>query len=174
MTDLLFTLATSNLMLSCIGIALIALMILGFVPGMSLVPFVGAYVPVAKLLAFLLFGLLCALIDRRSADTRAQVAQLQRDLSFAEMQISNNAATAADKARLADASNAAALADQLKVKTYAQWLALQPDPNGCDTLTDDDVRWLRDVQPRRASSAGKAGGLSLSRLRGSGKGPENP
>jgi len=158
MTDFLLSLATSNLALGIVGCVLAVALVIGFMPLLSYFPVIGPYVPVAKLVAFLLFGLLCALIDRRSADSREQIATLQKDLAFSRLQLNNSTAAAADKARLDEASKAAAAADDLKAKTYEQWLKTQPaSPAGCDDLSDDDVRWLRDIQPRRAAGSIKAG-----------------
>jgi hypothetical protein len=172
MEDFLFSLATSNVALSLLGGLLLVALVIGFMPLLNYIPVIGPYVPVAKLVAFLVFGILCALIDRRSADARDQIASLKRDLSFAELQISNSAATAADAARLQGESNQAALSYDKTVNTYEQWLKMQPAAAaGCDDLTDDDVRWLRDVEPRRAAGAGKAGDQSASGLRKLGKGP---
>ncbi|WP_316205857.1 hypothetical protein [Bradyrhizobium sp. SZCCHNS1012] len=174
MTDFLWSLSTSNLALGIVGCVLAVALVIGFMPLLSYFPVIGPYGPVAKLVAFLLFGLLCALIDRRSADSREQIATLQKDLAFSQLQLNNSTAAAADKARLDEASKAAAAADDLKAKTYEQWLKTQPaSPAGCDDLSDDDVRWLRDIQPRRAAGSIKAGHQPASRLRGFGEGPDH-
>jgi hypothetical protein len=168
MTDWLWSLATSWALWVAVAVLLVALVV-GYLPFLDKFPIIGPYVKVARFVAFLTFGLVCALLDRRSADARAEIAQLKRDLSFAELQISNNAATADEKARLAAASLSAAAGAQLKANTYEQWLATRPGA-GC-ALGDDDLARMQDIKPRRAVSGGtgKAVGQPLSRLRGFGE-----
>ena len=174
MSEYLYSLAMSWALWAAVAVLLVSL--LGYLPFADNLPIVGPYARVARLVAFLTFGLVCALVDRRSADARSEIAQLKRDLSFAETQIQNNAATAADKARLADASATAALAADMKANTYEQWLALQP-ASKCvgDDLDGDDVRWLSDIRPRRETRRpDKSGGFHFPRLRGIGKEARNP
>jgi hypothetical protein len=174
MSEYLYSLAVSWALWAAVAVLLVSL--LGYLPLADKVPIVGPYARVARLVAFLTFGLVCALVDRRSADARSEIAQLTRDLSFAQTQIQNIAATAADKARLANASATAALVADMKANTYEQWLALQP-ARKCDDddLDSDDVRWLSDIKPRRETgSANRPGGFTFPRLRGFGKETANP
>lgn len=174
MSDYLYSLAVSWALWAAVAVLLVSL--LGHLPLAEKLPIVGPYARAARLVAFLTFGLVCALVDRRSADARSEIAQLTRDLNFANAQIQNNAATAADKVRLTDASATAALVADMKVNTYEQWLSLQP-ARKCDDddLDSDDVRWLSDIKPRRETgSAKRPGGISLPRLRGFGNKAANP
>jgi hypothetical protein len=160
--DWFWWLATSHIALSIVATLLVAALVVGFVPFLKYAPVIGPYVPVAKLAAFLSFGLLCALLDRRSADTRAELSQLRLDLAFSQSQLANQKAAAADKARLAAASGAAAVDAQMKANDYEQRLASRP-LGGC-ALDDDDVRGLQDIRPRRAGAV--LGGADSARLRG--------
>jgi hypothetical protein len=171
MADLFWWAATSHIVLSIVAGMLLATLVVGYLPFGERLPIIGPYVRVARFASFLLFGLLCALLDRQSADTRSEIAQLKRDLSFAEIQISNNAATAADRERIAFASAAAAADAQSKAKTYELWLATLPRDDS-DLITLDESHWLQDIKPRRAAagSSAKAVRQPVPRLRGFGEG----
>lgn len=169
METLFWTLATSYVALSIVAAIVVAALVVGYDPLLKFIPVVGLYIPAAKVIAFLSFGLLCALLDRRSADNRAEVAQLRTDIAFSQAQLANQKATAADKARLADASADAANAAQLKASTYESLILAKPAAAGCDDLDPDLANVLHGIQPRRGSGASKSGGANRARLRGFGK-----
>lgn len=166
MQDFFWTLATSYLALSIVAVVLVAALVVGYFPLLKWVPVIGPYVRVAQLVAFLTFGLLCALLDRQSAGSRAEIARLRVDLAFSEMQLSNQLAAAAVKAKLADASAAAAVDAQMKANNYETRLAARPV--GDCGLDDDDISGMQNIRPRRAGAV-KPGGANPSRLRGIGE-----
>lgn len=165
MTDWLWSLATSWAQWVAVAVLLVSLV--GYFPFADKIPIVGPYARVARLVAFLSFGLVCALVDRRSADGRAEIARLRVDLAFSEMQLSNQLAAAAVKAKLADASAAAAVDAQMKANDYETRLSAHPV--GDCGLDDDDISGMQNIRPRRAGAVNR-GGADPSRLRRIGEG----
>lgn len=101
------------------------------------------YALVGRLLAPVAFLSLMFLVGFRVADERADKAQLQRDLDFAQVQLANQRAATADKERLR--REAQAKADDLdkKVGDYEERLAKLPV--GACALDDADIDGLRRI-----------------------------
>lgn len=149
MDSLFWSIATSHFALLAIAGMLLAALVVGYVPLLKFVPVIGPYVRVAKLVAFLTFGLLCALLDRRSADMRAEINQLRTDLTFADVQLNNLRQTADDKARLAGELHSRVSEISAKVADYESRLASVPENPDCpDRVTRDEQRELRAITER--------------------------
>jgi hypothetical protein len=144
MIDLFWSVATSYLTLSIIGIVLLAALIVGYFPLAKYLPVIGPYVEAAKLIAFLLFGLLAFLVGVRITDERAALKQVKQDLAFSQLQLDaqKQSAETADKLRQ-EAQQLAEQANQ-KVTEYEAELAKQPAGCGCN-FDDGDVRSLHDI-----------------------------
>ncbi|MCB1393234.1 hypothetical protein [Nitrobacter sp.] len=144
MADLFWSVATSYAVLSFIGMALVAVLIIGHIPLIGRIPIVGPYVVAARLAVYPLLALLAFLIGVRITDERASLKQAQRDLAFAQLQLDaqKHTAEAAERLRMV-AETKAAKANQ-KVTDYEERLAKQPAGDGCN-LDDADVRSLRDI-----------------------------
>jgi len=144
MIDLFWSVATSYLALSIIGIVLLAALIVGYFPLAKYLPVIGPYIETAKLIAFLLFGLLAFLIGVRITDERAALKQVKQDLAFSQLQLNaqKQSAETADKLRQ-QAEQQAEQANQ-KVTDYEAQLAKQPAGCGCN-FDDGDVRSLHDI-----------------------------
>lgn len=157
MDSFLWSLATSYLALSTVAGLVVLALIVGYFPLLKWVPIIGPYVAVARVVAFLAFGLLCGLVDRRAADTRAEVAQLRIDLAFSQVQLANQKAAADDKARLAEASAASAAIAEQKATNYETFVLSAPAvcPGG-DDFDGELLRVLHDIKPRRARGPGGA------------------
>jgi hypothetical protein len=144
MTDLIWSLATSYLVLSIVGIILLAALVVGYFPLAKYLPVIGPYVEAAKLIAFLLFGLLMFLIATRLSDERAEVKRLKTDLAFSQLQLDAQKQTAEQAQKLRErAERQAAVANQ-KVTDYEDRLAKSPSGCGC-SFDDDDVNSLRGI-----------------------------
>lgn len=144
MADLFWSVATSYAVLSIIGTAFVAVLVIGHLPLARYVPVIAPYVVAARLAAYPALALLAFLIGVRITDERASLKQAQRDLAFAQLQLDTqkHTAEAAERLRMA-AETKAAQANQ-KVTEYEERLAQQPAGDGCN-LDDADVRSLRDI-----------------------------
>ena len=100
MSDFIWSLATSYLVLSIIGIILLAALIVGYFPLAKYLPVIGPYVEAAKLIAFLLFGLMSFLVATRLSDERAEVKRLKTDLAFTQLQLNTQKQTAEQAQKL--------------------------------------------------------------------------
>ena len=144
MSDFIWSLATSYLVLSIIGIILLAALIVGYFPLAKYLPVIGPYVEAAKLIAFLLFGLMSFLVATRLSDERAEVKRLKTDLAFTQLQLNTQKQTAEQAQKLREqAEHQAAEANQ-KVTDYEDRLAKSPSGCGC-SFDDDDVNSLRGI-----------------------------
>jgi hypothetical protein len=144
MTDLIWSLATSYLALGIIGIVLLAALVVGYFPLAKYLPVIGPYVEAAKLIAFLLFGLLCSLIATRLTDERAEVKRLKTDLAFTQLQLSTQKQTAEQAQKLRELAEQQAAEANQKVTDYEDRLAKSPSGCGC-SFDDDDVNSLRGI-----------------------------
>lgn len=144
MADLFWSVATSYAVLSIIGTALVAALIVGHFPLIGRIPVVGSYVVASRLAAYLLLALLAFLIGFRVADERAEVKQLKADLAFKQMELDNEKATAATSARLRAKAEADVATANQKVTEYEERLAQQPASDGCD-IGDGDHGSLLNI-----------------------------
>lgn len=145
--DIFWDIATSSPVLGLIGLILGAALVVGYFPLLKWFPVIGQYVPVARLVVILSAALLCFLIGFRVSDQRAEAKALRLQLAAKEIDLkaAQNAADEADKAK-ADLARQAE-ADQERIERYEAALKARPD-GGC-SLTDDDLRWLRNDKPGR-------------------------
>ncbi|RTL52887.1 MAG: hypothetical protein EKK40_06990 [Bradyrhizobiaceae bacterium] len=111
LTDLFWTLATSNLVLGLVGLILIAALVVGYFPLLKWFPVLGEYVPVAKLASLLSVGLICFLVGVRFADDREATKQIQAKnaLLTQRLQAANDVATMDAKRAQDDADKIAQL-----------------------------------------------------------------
>jgi len=144
MASLFWTIATSDLALWIDAVVLVTVMIVGFVPLIKWLPVIGPYVPLARLVAFIVVAAMSLCIGHRLADESAELARVKIDLAFSQLQIETQLQTAETAARLrAEAEADAATANQ-KVTDYEERLSKLPATCGCN-LDDDDVRSLHDI-----------------------------
>lgn len=144
MTDLIWSLATSYLALGIIGIVLLAALVVGYFPLAKYLPVIGPYVEAAKLIAFLLFGLLMFLVATRLTDERAEVKRLKTDLAFTQLQLNTQKQTAEQAQKLRELAEQQAAEANQKVTDYEDRLAKSPSGCGC-SFDDDDVNSLRGI-----------------------------
>ena len=144
MSDLIWSLATSYLVLSIIGIILLAALVVGYFPLAKYLPVIGPYVEAAKLIAFLLFGVLMFLIATRLSDERAEVKRLKTDLAFTQLQLNTQKRTAEQAQKLREQAEQQAAEANQKVTDYEDRLAKSPSGCGC-SFDDDDVNSLRGI-----------------------------
>ena len=143
LSDLIWDIATSNLVLAIIALALLAAFAIAHLPFGRWIPVVAPYVVAATLAAHVLFGLLAFLVGFRISDDREEAKRLKGELAWSENQLKQQKASADDKARLArQAEERAAAADQ-KVTDYETALAKLPAGN-C-SLDDADIRGLLGI-----------------------------
>jgi hypothetical protein len=144
MADLFWSVATSYLVLSIIGIVAVAALIVGHVPFGKYAPVIGPYVVLAQFVAYPTLMLLAFLVGVRITDERAALKQVKQDLAFSQLQLDaqKQSAEIADKLRQ-QAQQQAEQADQ-KVTEYEAELAKQPAGCGCN-FDDGDVRSLHDI-----------------------------
>jgi hypothetical protein len=160
--DTYWTIATSGLVLALLALGFVGLRLSAMLP---LLPaqYRGFARPAALVCAaFFFFN-----SGYRVADRRADLKQARIDLAFAQTQLENMAATAADKSRLAASADRRVSEISQKVTEYEQRLAAHPLAAGCaDPVTDADERELRELaNPPRA---GRRPLSLIDRLRGSG------
>lgn len=144
MSDFIWSLATSYLVLSIIGIILLAALIVGYFPLAKYLPVIGPYVEAAKLIAFLLFGLMSFLVATRLSDERAEVKRLKTDLAFTQLQLNTQKQTAEQAQKLREQAEQQAAEANQKVTDYEDRLAKSPSGCGC-SFDDDDVNSLRGI-----------------------------
>ena len=144
MADLIWAAATSYLVLGVISAFLLAALVVGYFPLLKWFPVIGPYVRVAKLIAFLLFGVLSFLIATRLADERAEVKRLKTDLAFTRLQLDTQKQTAEQAQKLRDEAEQKAAEANQKVTDYEDRLAKSPSGCGC-SFDDDDVNSLRGI-----------------------------
>ncbi|MHB0785566.1 hypothetical protein [Bradyrhizobium sp. 5.13L] len=127
-----------------LGVVLVAALVVGFAPLLGRFPVIGAYVPLARLVALLLLFVIGLCVGHRSADESAALAQARTDLAFTQLELSTQRQTAETAAKLrADAEAKADEADK-KVSDYEAELAKRPANDAC-TLDGGDVDWLRRI-----------------------------
>ncbi|MES2030821.1 MAG: hypothetical protein V4477_16700 [Pseudomonadota bacterium] len=123
---------------------LVAALIIGFAPLIKWLPVIGPYVPLARIVAFVVVVVMALCIGHRLADESAELARVKIDLAFSQLQLETQRQTAETAARLrAEAEANAATANQ-KVTDYEERLSKLPKTCGCD-FDDDDVRSLHDI-----------------------------
>ncbi|BEV46007.1 hypothetical protein [Afipia carboxidovorans] len=144
MSDLIWSLATSYLSLTGIGILAAVALIVGHVPLAKYLPVVGPYVVLARFVSYLALMLLAFLIGTRLADERAAVKQLKTDLAYARLQIEAQKASAEAAAKLRAQAEQQAATLEKKVTDYEDQLAKQPEGCGC-AFDDGDVNSLRGI-----------------------------
>jgi hypothetical protein len=144
MIDLFWSVATSYLALSIIGIVAVAALVVGHVPFGKYAPVIGPYVVLAQFVAYPTLMLLAFLVGVRVTDERAALKQVKQDLAFSQLQLDAQKQAAETAAKLrADAEAKAEQANQ-KVTDYEERLAKQPAGCGCN-FDDGDVRSLHDI-----------------------------
>lgn len=144
MADLIWSLATSYLALSIVGLILIAALVVGYFPLLKWFPVIGKYVAAGKLISLLTASVLAFLIGTRLADERAAVKQLKTDLAYAQLQIEAQKASAETAAKLRAQAEQQAATLEKKVTDYEDQLAKQPAGCGC-AFDDGDVNSLRGI-----------------------------
>ena len=144
MADLIWSLATSYLALSIVGLVLIAALVVGYFPLLKWFPVIGQYVAAGKLISLLAASVLAFLIGARLADERAAVKQLKTDLAYARLQIEAQKASAEAAAKLRAQAEQQAATLEKKVTDYEDQLAKQPQGCGC-AFDDGDVNSLRGI-----------------------------
>lgn len=141
MSDVFWNIATSYPALCFDAVVLLAALVVGFFPLLNYVPVIGPYVPVARLVAILMSGLLAFLVGFRIADERDAMKDLKSEVEAKTIDL--DATVEAEKeASAARALLAAqAVADQERIAGYEK--ALKARPVGDCILTDDDRSWMR-------------------------------
>ncbi len=136
MADAFWNFATSSWMLGIDGLILAAALIVGYIPLGKYMPVIGPYVPVAKLISFLMAALICFLIGFRISDEREEAKSLKIQLAAkqVDLEAANDAAEQAQMAR--DELAKQAQSDQERIADYAE--QLKKRPNGACTLSPDD------------------------------------
>lgn len=144
MSWLLWALATSDLALMALGLVLVVAMVVGFAPLLGRFPVVGAYVPLARMVAFLLLFVIGLCVGHRLADESAARAQARTDLAFKDLELDAQKRSADVAATLRE--NAEAKADEAdkKVSDYEAELANRPANDAC-ALDGSDVDRLRGI-----------------------------
>ncbi len=135
-SDWLWDIATSHLVLSLITLVFLAALVVGYFPLLKWFPLIGQYVPAARLVVLLAAALLCFLIGFRVSDGRAEAKSLRLKLAATSIDLTaaHDAAKQADEAR--NELAARAITDESRIANYAA--ELKKRPNGACTLTDDD------------------------------------
>lgn len=144
MADILWSLATSYIMLSIIGSVALVALVVGHVPFGKYAPVIGPYVVLAQFVAYPTLMLLAFLVGVRVTDERAALKQAKIDLAFSQLQLNAQKQTAETAAKLRVEAEAKAAEANQKVTDYEERLAKQPAVNGCN-LDDSDVRSLHDI-----------------------------
>jgi hypothetical protein len=151
MADLFWSIATSYAVLSVIGGALVASLVVGHLPLIGRLPALSSYVAAARLSSYPMLALLAFLIGHRIADESADMREMSRrleqariDLEYSDRQLKVQKETADEAQRLRESAEAKAKQANQKVTEYEERLAQRPAGNGCN-LDDGDVRSLRDI-----------------------------
>ncbi|ABE63157.1 hypothetical protein Nham_2365 [Nitrobacter hamburgensis X14] len=144
MAPLFWSIATSDIALWIDAVILAAALIVGYAPLLKWFPVIGPYVRVAKLVAFLVFGILSAAVSHRLTDESAELARVKIDLAFSQLQLDTQKQAAETAAKLRAEAEAKAEQANQKVTDYEERLAKQPADHGCN-LDSDDVRSLHDI-----------------------------
>lgn len=163
-TDWLWNLATSSLVLGALAVLTLVAFVVAHVPALvtRLVPGSAPYTVLAHLVQLIAFALLMFLLGFRVADEREHTRRLQSELAWQHNELEQQKASAEDAARLRDQKTAEAEALQTRVENYEAQLAMQPI--GTCALDDADITGLRAL-----GGAGKNLDRDPARLRGLGR-----
>jgi hypothetical protein len=140
-SDLFWDVATSYTALCFVAAVLLAALVVGYFPLLEYFPVIGPYVPVARLVAILAFGLLGFLVGFRISDEREAMKNLKSEVEAKTIDL-NATVEAEDQANAARTELAKqAIADQERIAGYEE--AIKKRPVGDCVLTDDDRKWMR-------------------------------
>lgn len=106
-TDILWSIATSWLVLGAIGSIFSAALVVGYFPLIKWFPVIGQYVPVARLVVLLSAALLCFLVGFRVSDDRAEAKSLRAELASKQRDIDAATSAREDETKRADEIDAA-------------------------------------------------------------------
>lgn len=142
----LWDIATSDLVLSLLGIVAFAAAVVGWFPLLKYVPAIGPYVPLARLVAMLVVVAISFLLGFRTSDERESMEKLRATLAARDADIAIAAkSTAFLQARVNEIEAAA----DVQRGTDADYIASLKSRPAC-VLTDNDLRGLRGVRVRPA------------------------
>ncbi|AVT76651.1 hypothetical protein RPPS3_25880 [Rhodopseudomonas palustris] len=142
--DLFWLAATSDVVIMSLAVvAAIAILITNF-PLVRWFPALETYVSTATAIGYIALLMFGAVLGARIADERAETKKLRDNLAWSNKQLEQQAASAAEAARLRQQAEAKANDAQRKVEDYESELAKR---KGCvDPLTRDDLKRMRDLE----------------------------
>lgn len=124
----LWAIATSDLFLSLLVLVLLVAAVVGWFPLLKYLPTIGAYVPVARLVAVLVLVAISFLLGFRTSDERESMEKLRATLAAREADIAIMSKSAADAQRRANELEAAANA---QMQTDADYIASLVPADAC-------------------------------------------
>ena len=140
LTDLFWDVATSTTALSVDAVILLAALAVGFLPLVKYLPVIGPYVPVAKLVAFLVAALLFFMTGFRAADERAEAKDLRAKVAAQQMDLQAAQKAASDETTRANSIEASANEQHQRDEEYISSLKARP---AC-ALDSTDIGGVRD------------------------------
>jgi hypothetical protein len=142
-TDLFWTIATSDVVIYALGLVALAALIVTHVPLIRWIPTIDDYLRLAAAVGYLALFLFGLFLGARIADERAENQRLKGELQWSDNQLEQQKATAEEKARLLDEAEARATEANNKVQSYVDTLSKLP-ADDC-VITADDRRRLLDI-----------------------------
>jgi hypothetical protein len=136
---------TSDIALAVLAVVLVVGLLISEVDRIAVwLPWLKPFTAWGRPASYLALGLLALFSGYRVSDESAALKQAKIDLAFTRLQLDTQKQTADTAAKLRAEAEAKAEAANQKVTDYEADLAAQPQDSNC-TLTDDDVRRLREI-----------------------------
>lgn len=146
LVDWFWTIATSNLVLSIVGIFALVCIVVSHVPLIRWIPTIDHWMKLATAVGYVALFLLGLLIGHRLSDERAETKRLKGELEWSRNQLEQQEAQAQDAERLKEEAEARAAAIKGELDDYRKNYAGRPD--GKCAFTDDDLQRLRKLTRR--------------------------
>lgn len=146
LSDLIWDIATSNLVLAIIALALLAAFAIAHLPFGKWIPAIAPYVVAATLAAHVLFGLLAFLVGFRISDDREEAKRLRDKLAWSDNQLKQQTASAEEAARLKEEAEQRANEAKGKLDEYRSKFE---GPSAVCAWTDDELNRLRSLRRAR-------------------------
>lgn len=146
LADFIWDVATSNLVLAIVALALLAAFAVAHLPFGKWIPAIAPYVVAATLAAHVLFGLLAFLVGFRISDDREEAKRLRDELAWSDNQLKQQKATAAEAAKLKEEAEARARQAKGELDDYRSKFE---GPSAVCAWTDDELSRLRALRRAR-------------------------
>ena len=146
LVDLFWKIATSDLVLTVVGVIALAAIVVSHVPLIRWIPTIDHWMKLASAVGYVALSLFFLFVGFRLSDERAETARLKTELDWSRNQLEQQEAQAQDAERLKGEAEARAAAIKGELDDYRKTYAGRPD--GVCAFTADDIERLRSLTRR--------------------------